>query len=217
MMTMTIMALVRAIFIVPVCLLTFQGRQRSYFVSSSFVGTGVNGRVAHFKRLHRKFSLRDNNRQERSAVEEYEVLVIMDGKQKCIFARENETLLSALERSGLHFQAPHDCRRGNCLTCCGKLLKGTRDSIREDRDTFLSAEAHAEGLMLLCSSFADGPGLCIEVGQNDLAWNISLRNRFINEETKRIGHEATAKAMRKDAERNPRKFVEHLDNLFLEE
>jgi ferredoxin-NADP reductase len=60
----------------------------------------------------------------------------------------DETLLSALARSGVH--APYSCRQGFCGTCRTRVLDGTV----EHRDTLLTEPERAGGLMLTCVSRA---------------------------------------------------------------
>ena len=144
----------------------------------------------------------------------FELSVVIEGRRKHILARTDETILSALERSGLQIQAPHDCRRGNCLTCSGKILAGPKDSLNEERDTHLPSKARQEGMILTCCSSVAGPGLSIEIGQNDKAWKIAYRDRFVNEETKQIGLEASAKAMRSYAEQYPDEWIMKVEDSF---
>ena len=144
----------------------------------------------------------------------YELSVIVNGKEQQIIARSNESVLTALERSGLHIQPPNDCRRGNCLTCCGRILSGAKDSLKETPDTFLSHEAQQEGLFLSCSSSVVGNGLRIELGRNQDAWKIMFRDRFTNKKTEKIGQEASAKVMRSFAEKYPEKWLHDLEKTF---
>ena len=144
----------------------------------------------------------------------FSLSIIVEGRKKEIIAKSDETILAALERSGFQMQAPHDCRRGNCLTCSGKLLSGPKDSLKEERNTFLPSEASQKGIILTCCSSVVGPGLCIELCQNTEAWKIAYQDRYINEDTRRIGQEASAKVMRTFAEQHPEKWIETVEENF---
>lgn len=60
----------------------------------------------------------------------------------------DETLLSALDRSGVH--TAYSCRQGFCGTCRTRVLAGTVDH----RDTLLTEPERAGGMMLTCVSRA---------------------------------------------------------------
>jgi ferredoxin-NADP reductase len=62
----------------------------------------------------------------------------------------DETLLSALKKSGVH--APYSCQQGFCGTCRTRVLSGTV----EHRDTLLTDPERAAGMMLVCVSRASG-------------------------------------------------------------
>ena len=59
-----------------------------------------------------------------------------------------ETLLSALQRAGVH--APYSCQQGFCGTCRTRVLDGTVDH----RDTLLTNPERRDGVMLVCISRA---------------------------------------------------------------
>ena len=60
----------------------------------------------------------------------------------------DETLLSALNRAGVH--APYSCQQGFCGTCRTRVLDGTVDH----RDTLLTDPEREDGMMLTCISRA---------------------------------------------------------------
>jgi ferredoxin-NADP reductase len=62
----------------------------------------------------------------------------------------DETLLSALNRAGVH--APYSCQQGFCGTCRTQVLAGAV----EHRDTLLTDPERAAGMMLICVSRAAG-------------------------------------------------------------
>ena len=69
-----------------------------------------------------------------------------------------ETLLSALNRSGVH--ASYSCQQGFCGTCRTRVLDGTVDH----RDTLLTDPERDNGLMLICiSRAADGSHLTLDL------------------------------------------------------
>lgn len=65
---------------------------------------------------------------------------------KTLTCHESETLLEALERSGL--EIPYACRAGSCGACVTTVLSGEV----EHRDTVLSDAEKTEGKMLVCVS-----------------------------------------------------------------
>jgi ferredoxin len=70
----------------------------------------------------------------------------------------DETLLSALNRSGVH--ASYSCQQGFCGTCRTKVLDGTVDH----RDTLLTDPERDGGMMLVCvSRAADGSHLTLDL------------------------------------------------------
>ena len=86
-------------------------------------------------------------------------------------------LLRAVERAGL--LPASDCRRGNCLSCAARVLDGAPYSLQMKRDaTSLCGEAHDDGVVLLCSAHAVGPGLRLQLGADGDAWEMQYRDRF---------------------------------------
>ena len=92
---------------------------------------------------------------------------------------ERHNLLRAVERAGL--LPASDCRRGNCLSCAARVLDGAPYSLQMKRDaTSLCGEAHDDGVVLLCSAHAVGPGLRLQLGADGDAWEMQYRDRFDN-------------------------------------
>ena len=90
---------------------------------------------------------------------------------------ERHNLLRAVERAGL--LPASDCRRGNCLSCAARVLDGAPYSLQMKRDaTSLCGEAHDDGVVLLCSAHAVGPGLRLQLGADGDAWEMQYRDRF---------------------------------------
>jgi ferredoxin-NADP reductase len=78
--------------------------------------------------------------------EEFSVSIASTGDTVRIGA--DETLLSALNRAGVH--APYSCRQGFCGTCRTRVLDGAVDH----RDTLLTDPEREDGMMLICISRA---------------------------------------------------------------
>eukprot|EP00966_Prymnesium_polylepis_P163551 3780409-Prymnesium_polylepis.1 len=57
-------------------------------------------------------------------------------------------------------------------------MAGQPYTLQVNEDTALCSLAHAEGLVLLCSSYACGPGLELELDQDWRALDIQCRGRF---------------------------------------
>ncbi len=70
----------------------------------------------------------------------------------------DETLLSALNRAGVH--ASYSCQQGFCGTCRTRVLDGTA----EHRDTLLTEPERDNGMMLICiSRAAEGSHLTLDL------------------------------------------------------
>jgi len=88
--------------------------------------------------------------------EEFSVSVASTGESVRVGA--DETLLSALNRAGVH--APYSCQQGFCGTCRTRVLGGTVDH----RDTLLTDPEHDDGMMLICiSRAAEGSHLTLDL------------------------------------------------------
>jgi ferredoxin-NADP reductase len=79
---------------------------------------------------------------------EFSVSIASTGQEIRVDA--DETLLTALNRSGVH--APYSCQQGFCGTCRTRVLEGTVDH----RDTLLTDPERASQMMLICISRAAG-------------------------------------------------------------
>jgi ferredoxin len=87
---------------------------------------------------------------------EFTVAVASTGETVRVGAEE--TLLSALNRSGVH--AAYSCQQGFCGTCRTRVLDGAVDH----RDTLLTNPERDDGLMLICiSRAADGSHLTLDL------------------------------------------------------
>jgi ferredoxin len=73
----------------------------------------------------------------------------------------DETLLSALNRAGVH--APYSCQQGFCGTCRTRVL-GVLGGALDHRDTLLTDPERDSGMMLVCiSRAADGSHLTLDL------------------------------------------------------
>ena len=112
-----------------------------------------------------------------SADRKWDVAVRTSDSQRIVLSvSETEPILKAVERAGL--MPGSDCRRGNCLSCAARILKGAPFSLRVDGCTALCEEAHQTGLVLLCSAFAVGPGLEMALDADGDAWDIQYNQRW---------------------------------------
>jgi ferredoxin len=116
----------------------------------------------------------------------------------------------ALERTGAADELcvssfPQDCRRGNCLTCTGRIKEGTASSANLVRGEdglapHVSNDLARKGYVLTCSSFVVGEGLKVELGQNADVWEDTYRKRYENADSEKVGMHAQAKLLRLVAE-----------------
>ncbi len=81
-------------------------------------------------------------------------LVGANAQRHTLRVAENQSVLRAAERAGL--LPSSDCRRGRCLSCAARVLSGSKFSLAVDSDTALCAEAHVDGIVLLCSAYPRG-------------------------------------------------------------
>ena len=170
----------------------------------------------------------------------YPVQIHHQGHVATIFVRENEPILQALERqstipnnsndrdSSLEGQAieggkslslshiPHDCRRGNCLTCSSRIkTKSNTQNIVVNVNNGLSPTVDSEliksGYILTCCSFITGPGVALELDKNDQVWDMIYRKRMCNNDTKKIALEAQARLLRRVSEENVGKWKRRME------
>lgn len=150
----------------------------------------------------------------------FNVRVEFEGHTCDIKVHEGETLLAALERENVSQRLalpfsmiPHDCRRGNCLTCTAKhattsqmsslvpparkvssspstsSLKRTTKNPRNTRpdsdglSPYMSEQIYDLGYVLTCSSQVVGDGLHIILCENDQIWTDMYQQRFLQDKT----------------------------------
>jgi ferredoxin-NADP reductase len=80
-----------------------------------------------------------------------EFTVAIGSTDQTVRVGADETLLSALGRTGVH--APYSCQQGFCGTCRTRVLS-VLDGAVEHRDTLLTDPERANGMMLICISRA---------------------------------------------------------------
>jgi len=101
---------------------------------------------------------------------------------------------------------PSDCRRGSCLTCSAVHSSDSQtDSLRRLGDGLsptVSGVVEKRDYVLTCSSTLVADGTHLILGEHDLVWDDVWRRQLEDEETKQVGREAAARAMRMNAERH---------------
>lgn len=117
-------------------------------------------------------SLSGTYRDERA----WEVVIWRDGQRHVLMIPESQSVLSAVEEAGLFPES--GCRRGSCLSCAARVVNGASFSLEVGEFTSLCSEAHDEGIVLLCSARARGPGLELELDMDWRAWEIQCHERF---------------------------------------
>ena len=71
-------------------------------------------------------------------------------------------------------------------------------------DPNLTSEVEAAGFILACSCFPTGPGVKVELGAKEDAWDIHYRRRFTDDKAVRAaGDEAAARVKAAAALRRP--------------
>mmetsp|Transcript_37091 Transcript_37091/g.68089 ORF Transcript_37091/g.68089 Transcript_37091/m.68089 type:complete len:245 (+) Transcript_37091:97-831(+) len=115
---------------------------------------------------------------------------------------ESERKSSALALSNI----PNECRRGNCLTCSSRILESSSHNILANVDNGLSPTVASEvtdsGYVLTCCSYVTGPGVVLELDQNDKVWDMVYRNRMCDKDSKQVALEAQARSLRTVNEEN---------------
>jgi len=167
----------------------------------------------------------DNNKNRDDEEDDgcYSVQVTYEDRTIGIRVRRGETVLSALERSGVADRLllpsgslPSDCRRGSCLTCSGRHLKGSsksnvkpvdgssgKDGLgRDGLSPSTSRHIDSRGYVLTCSSTVVGPGVRLQLGENESVWGDVQQDRFQDESAQILGRTCVARAMRLADEKN---------------
>lgn len=118
---------------------------------------------------------------------------------------------------------PNECRRGNCLTCTARLVPTTanhdqNNNIQANVNNGLSPTVETEltqlGYILTCCSFVTGPGVALELDQNNNAWDAVYRKRICNNiESMQLGIEAQARLLRRVDEENVGRWKKRMEKV----
>eukprot|EP00577_Skeletonema_sp_RCC1716_P001336 CAMPEP_0113399826 /NCGR_PEP_ID=MMETSP0013_2-20120614/15765_1 /TAXON_ID=2843 ORGANISM="Skeletonema costatum, Strain 1716" /NCGR_SAMPLE_ID=MMETSP0013_2 /ASSEMBLY_ACC=CAM_ASM_000158 /LENGTH=239 /DNA_ID=CAMNT_0000284791 /DNA_START=475 /DNA_END=1194 /DNA_ORIENTATION=- /assembly_acc=CAM_ASM_000158 len=164
----------------------------------------------------------------------YPVQIIHQGRKTTINVHENEPILQALERqstiAGSRDQMalalsniPHECRRGNCLTCASKNVKRTTSdnnlvvNVDNGLSPTIASELTKSGYVLTCCSYVTGPGVVLELDQNNEVWDAVYRQRLCDGDTKQVALEAQARLLRRVDEENVEKWKNKMKKVLSEE
>jgi ferredoxin len=148
----------------------------------------------------------------------YNIEVFYENQSCNLFVHTNETILAALERdtkisdtlSLPNHMIPSDCRRGNCLTCTGKLLTANDNNNNNNNNIVtddglapgISEFVRKEGYIVTCSSYVVGDGVQIVLGENHNAWTEIYKDRVENDQARFLGWAAMARSRRLGDEKN---------------
>lgn len=155
-----------------------------------------------------------------SSCDEFTFEAFYEGTSCKVPIRQDESILSAMERAGVSNRlpipdVPSDCRRGNCMTCSGRHLEGSETSSllkgEDGLSPHMSTELANKGHILLCSSHVVGDGLKIQIGEYNRAWNDMFRRRLEDEEAQHTGRVAMAKTIRRSSENNVERWAEETE------
>lgn len=178
--------------------------------------TGTHVKVSSSVSPHETPSI-DNEELPSEQQEQHTITLHYENRSCQILAFSDETILAALERNqrelmqGLDLpnaMIPHDCRRGNCLTCCGSMVEATptsRNAIISEGDGLsphISKTLSENGYVLTCSSKVVGSGLELQLGENESVWKAIYQERFETEPSQTDKWAAMAQAKRLSDERN---------------
>lgn len=179
----------------------------------------------------------------------YPVQIYHEGRCTTIHVRKNEPILQALERQSTFSTSakssydddgtgnnndydgglalsniPHECRRGNCLTCSSRLVRSNNShnhnghagsNIQANVDNGLSPAVATEltksGYVLTCCSYVTGPGVVLELDQNHDVWDLVYRQRICADDAKRAALEAQARSLRRADEDNLGQWKDRLE------
>lgn len=148
---------------------------------------------------------------------------------KSMSSQSSEETKSSKSSSLALSQIPHECRRGNCLTCSSRIVQSStnnrnaQNNILANVDNGLSPTIASEitnsGYILTCCSYVTGPGVVLELDQNDEVWDIVYKKRVCNNvDSKQLAMEAQARLLRRVDEENVGKWKKKMeDNWDIEE
>ncbi len=179
--------------------------------------------------------------------EGFPVRIHHQGHSATIFVRRDEPILQALERQSLFSNydrekdddggesttattarqappsslalshIPHDCRRGNCLTCSSRVSSSSDErhvlaNVNNGLSPAVASELEGSGYVLTCCSYVTGPGVVLELDQNEQVWDMVYRRRVCNNvDTKLLAMEAQARLLRRLDEGNVGKWKRKME------
>lgn len=151
----------------------------------------------------------------------YQVQVIHQGYKTTINVHRDEPILQALERQSTIAAGgdqislalshiPHECRRGNCLTCASKFATANSNqrngnliaNVDNGLSPTIAEELSKSGYVLTCCSYVTGPGVILELDQHNEVWDAVYRQRLCDGDTKQVAMEAQARLLRRVDEEN---------------
>jgi ferredoxin len=147
----------------------------------------------------------------------FTIKVTHQNKTMTIPISPDEPILQALEKQDLQdklslHSLPQDCRRGNCLTCSGRILSGNAKDILMDDDGLtpsMSDRISKKNLVLTCSSYVKSDGIHLELGVCDDAWRELWGGSqpWVDEEGEIIRNDAVARAIRMNDEKSLNRWI----------
>ena len=157
----------------------------------------------------------------------FNIKITHQNKTATIPIRSDEPILQALERHNLQDtlslpSLPQDCRRGNCLTCSGRLLCGDLSQdiklVNDGLSPSMSQKIQKQNIVLTCSSYVKTEGVHLEIGICDDAWRevYGSSNPWEDAEGERIKTDAVAKAMRVKDEKSLNRWALRTEKSFME-
>lgn len=183
------------------------------------------GSATQIYNTHSEIGLETSN--DHQDTRSYPVQIIHQGRKTTINVHENEPILQALERQstiadGRDQKAlalsnvPHECRRGNCLTCASRAVKSTTSdnnlvaNVDNGLSPTISSELTKSGYVLTCCSYVTGEGVVLELDQNNEVWDVVYKQRLCDGDTKQVALEAQARLLRRVDEENVDKWKDKM-------
>lgn len=179
-------------------------------------------------------SLEETTQEQKSI--SYPLHVIHQGHKTTINVCRDEPILQALEQQSTSSDQlslalsniPHECRRGNCLTCASKIAADSNTNVQQDDinlvaniDNGLSptiaSELTKSGYVLTCCSYVTGPGVVLELDQNNEVWDAVYRQRLTDGDTKQVALEAQARLLRRVDEENVGRWKNKMEKVWSDE
>lgn len=156
-----------------------------------------------------------------SVVDDVHTLTVSyDGLTTTLPIRADESILSALERSGQLLglsSLPSDCRQGNCLTCVAThASSSTTENILRDLNGLspnLARYIKQEGYVLTCSSRVCGSGVSLQLGKCHEVWTDVYQLRLKSRDVQESAMAAMAKTIRQSNERNIQRWKDETETL----